>query len=96
MYLSFLDGRAFGPYRFPMKYIFLLILFSCAHKKIPLSDKKDDLVHVSTVMGQVQASYLKGCMDVYKEMNLAPAFPTCKEKAKEHRAEIQSILDQDL
>jgi hypothetical protein len=78
-----------------MKYFFLLILISCAHK-IPLSNKQGDLVHVSTVMDQVQSSYLKGCMDAYKEMNLAPAFPTCKEKAKEHRAEIQSILDQDL
>ncbi|MFL5786228.1 MAG: hypothetical protein ACJ76H_16535 [Bacteriovoracaceae bacterium] len=79
-----------------MKYIFLLAIISCAHKKIPLSEKQDDLVHVSTVMNQVQASYLQGCVDVYKEMKLAPAFPTCKEKAKEHRAEIQSILDQDL
>ncbi len=78
-----------------MKIIFLLLLISsCAHKS-PLSSKKDDLVHVSMVMDQVQQSYMKGCVDASKEFSLAPAFETCKAKAKDHRMEIQSILDQD-
>jgi hypothetical protein len=47
-------------------------------------------------MDQVQASYLKGCVDAYKELKLGPAFPSCKERAKNYRMEIESILSQDL
>ncbi len=78
-----------------MKILFpLLILFSCSHRP-PLADKKDDLVHVGTVMDQVQQSYMKGCVDASKEFSLAPAFETCKAKAKDHRMEIQSIINQE-
>ena len=93
--LSSLDGRASAPYRFFMKYILLLSLIACASKP-PLTNHKDELVHVSTVMDQVQFSYLKGCVDAYKELRLGPAFETCKVKAKDHRLEIQSILDQQV
>lgn len=80
-----------------MKIIFLLLLIvsSCAHRT-PLSGKKDDLVQVALVMDQVQQSYMKGCVDAFKEFSLGPAFESCKVKAKDHRMEIQSILDQDL
>ena len=94
MYLSFLDGRALGPYRFLMKYLFLIAIISCAHRP-PLTDKKDDLVHVSTVMDQVQASYLKGCADAFGMLKIPRPFETCRDKAILHRQEIQSILDQD-
>ncbi len=77
-----------------MKYLFFLSLLACASKP-PITNHKDELVHVSTVMDQVQFSYLKGCVDAYKEIKLGPAFETCKAKAKDHRLEIQSILDQD-
>ena len=92
-FLSSLDGRATRPYRFSMKYIFLLSLLACATRP-PITNHKDELVHVSTVMDQVQFSYLKGCVDAYKELKLGPAFETCKVKAKDHRMEIQSILTQ--
>lgn len=95
--LSFLDGRASGPYRFLMKYFLLSSLFfviSCATRP-PLADKKDDFVHVSTVMDQVQFSYMKGCVDAYKDLKLGPSFPSCKEKAIEHRNEIKSIIEQE-
>lgn len=78
-----------------MKHFLLIFLLACSHRP-PLSEKKDDLVHVSTVMDQVQFSYLKGCVDASKELKLGPSFETCKLKAKEHRLEIQSILDQDV
>jgi len=91
--LSSLDGKVTRPYRFFMKYILLLTLLACASKP-PITNHKDELVHISTVMNQVQFSYLKGCVDAFKELNLGPSFDTCKDKAKDHRLEIQSILDQ--
>lgn len=93
--LSSLDGRASGPYRFFMKYFFLLSLIACATKH-PITNHKDELVHVSTVMDQVQLSYMKGCMDAYREIKLPEPIETCKVKAKDHRLEIQSILDQQV
>jgi hypothetical protein len=77
-----------------MKYILLMTLLACAHRA-PLAGKKDELVHVSTVMDQVQFSYMKGCVDAYKDLKLGPSFPDCKVKAKAHREEIQSIINQD-
>lgn len=78
-----------------MKILFpLLLVFACSHRP-PLANKKDDLVHVSTVMDQVQQSYMKGCVDAYREIKLGPSFESCKARAKEHRLEIQSIIDQD-
>jgi hypothetical protein len=78
-----------------MKLFFpLILLFACSHRP-PLLNKKDDLVHVSTVMDQVQQSYMKGCVDVYQQFKLGRSFEACKVKAKEHRLNIQSILDQD-
>ncbi len=76
-----------------MKILILLILVACAHRP-PLADKKDDLVHISSVMDQVQFSYMKGCVDAYKDLKLGPSFPDCREKAKAHRMEIKSIIDQ--
>ncbi len=78
-----------------MKYLILIALIACSHRP-PLADKKDndELVRVSTVMDQVQFSYMKGCVDAYKDLKLGPSFPDCREKAKEHRNEIKSIIDQ--
>lgn len=78
-----------------MKILILLALIACSHRP-PIADKKDDLVHISTVMDQVQFSYMKGCVDAYKDLKLGPSFPDCREKAKEHRNEIKSIIDQPL
>ena len=78
-----------------MKYLLLLSLLACATKH-PITNHKDELVHVSTVMDQVQLSYLKGCMDAYREIKIPTAIETCKVKAKDHRMEIQSILDQQV
>ncbi|MES2527898.1 MAG: hypothetical protein V4598_12470 [Bdellovibrionota bacterium] len=77
-----------------MKILILILMVSCAHRS-PLAGKKDELVHVSLVMAQVQQSYMKGCVDAYKEFQLGPAFESCKVKAKDHRMEIESIMAQD-
>ncbi len=78
-----------------MKILILILMVSCASRS-PLTGKKDELVHVSMVMDQVQQSYMKGCVDAYKDIHLGPAFESCKVKAKDHRMEIESILGQDL
>lgn len=77
-----------------MKYLLLLLVIACSHRP-PLSEKSGDFVQISTVMDQVQFSYQKGCVEAYRELNLGPGFETCKMKAKEHRLEIQSIIDQE-
>lgn len=78
-----------------MKLLLLLIVVSCASRP-PLGENQGEFVQVSTVLDQVQFSYQKGCVDAHRELRLGGAFDTCKARAKEHRLEIQSILDQDL
>lgn len=90
MHLVTFSGRTLGP-----AGLFLFVLISCASTKPPLSRSQGDLVHVSTVMEQVQFSYMKGCVDAHRELQLASAFETCRARAIDHRLEIKSILDQD-
>lgn len=80
-----------------MKYFLLLTLIACASRnKPPITDHKDELVHLSTVMDQIQFSYQKGCVDAYRDVKLGPSFETCRDKAKDHRLEMESILRQDF
>ena len=77
--------------------LLLLLLVSCAHKKpqaVQCPEPDDDRVSVNAALNQAQMSYLKGCVDSFRFLRMAPSFEHCVEKAKAHRLDIQSIMDQ--
>jgi hypothetical protein len=57
---------------------------------------ESDVVSVQTALDHAQMSYLRGCVEGLKEYAKKGHFPFCKEKAKLHRHEIQSILDSNI
>lgn len=73
--------------------LFLLIFTSCAHKP---SKKGEDLVSLNAALNHAQMSYLKGCVDAYRDLNIPAAFVRCKDKAHLHRQELDSFMDVDL
>jgi hypothetical protein len=75
------------------KIIILLFFVSCA--QAPLNKEKD-LVSLNAALNQGQASYLKGCVDAYRALNIPMAFPACRDRSFIHRQELDSIMDQDL
>lgn len=78
-----------------MKYLILLsLLISCAHGPKKVEDE-DNLVSVDTALMQAQASYLKGCVDALKALNVAQAFPGCRDKSVIHRKEIENFMQEN-
>lgn len=77
-----------------MKLILIASLFaSCAHKQ---ASSKKDLVSVETALNQAQASYLKGCVDILKDLLIPNAFTGCRDKSLVHRRELDEIMNTDL
>jgi hypothetical protein len=72
--------------------IWMMLLVSCA--QVPAKQK--DLVSLDAALNQAQASYLKGCVDVMKDLKIPVSFPDCRDKSLDHRRELDSIMDQDL
>jgi hypothetical protein len=70
--------------------ILLFLTIGCAHKKRDIEDP--DLVTVKTALDQAQMSYLKGCVDAYKENKLGPAFEHCVQQAKKHRLNLDDFM----
>jgi hypothetical protein len=78
-----------------MKHIiFLVLLTSCASKKIP--ENRKDMVSVQAALMQARASYMKGCVDGLKELKVPIAFPGCRDKSILHLKELEGIMDQEL
>jgi len=77
-----------------MKSILIILLFftySCSQVSTrPAEDK--DLVSVDAAIDHVRSSYLKGCVDAHHLLKIPQSFETCVMRAKEHEAEIRSIL----
>ncbi len=76
-----------------MKFIFfmMLIFSSCSNLK-PSPEVDDHFITVLTALDHAQMSYLKGCVDTHKELTNDGSFPKCRDKAKNHRKEIESII----
>lgn len=77
-----------------MRYLILLILFSCS--SIQKNNSQNEFVTVRTAMDQAQMSYLKGCVDSFRKLGMAPSFDHCKEEAIAHRIELDSIMEQPV
>jgi hypothetical protein len=75
-----------------MKLIPILILaISCAHREIK---QEQDHVSVNAALNQAQASYLKGCVDALKTLQVPNAFTGCRDRSILHRQEIDGIMEQ--
>lgn len=79
-----------------MKFSLLFLLIACSTSKTPKNEPPThDLVTVRTALEQAQMSYLKGCVDSFRDLGMAPSFDTCRIKAMKHRQEIDSIMEQE-
>lgn len=64
------------------------------HEINPVPKKiHDDEVSEVAALDQAQNSYLKGCVEAFRSMNIGPTFETCLEKAKGHRLELEGIMN---
>lgn len=77
------------------KLLLFVLLYGCSQlSPKPQSTLEEGEVTVDTALDQARASYLKGCVDAFHELKIAPAFGQCMDKAILHREEIQGIMDQ--
>ncbi len=75
-------------------FIFLFILVSCAHQSKKTEPKYySDQVSVRVALDQAQMSFLRGCVESFRTFKIKPSFETCREKAIQHRLEVQEILE---
>jgi hypothetical protein len=73
-----------------MKLLYILVFYiSCAHQA---PREEENLVSLDTALMQAQASYLKGCVDILKDLKIPMAFHGCRDKSIIHIKEIQEIM----
>ena len=77
-----------------MKYLVLILLYSCSQVSTrPPLPSETDQVSLQATLNHIRASYLKGCVDVFRDIHLPIAFETCRERADIHVKEVQGIID---
>jgi hypothetical protein len=74
----------------------LLLIFLVSCSQIPAKKKGEELVSVNAALNHAQASYLKGCVDAYRALNIPAAFARCRDNAHLHRQELDSFMGLDL
>lgn len=78
-----------------MKILLFLALLSygCSQVK-PKPPIDEDDVSLEAALNQAQSSYLLGCVEASKTSKISPAFPVCRDRARNHRREIEEIIKQ--
>jgi hypothetical protein len=71
----------------------LFFLYSCSQvsRKSP---PHTELVSVGAALDHIQASYLRGCVEAFKELGMPASFEHCRDKAKDHQHEVREIIEQ--
>jgi hypothetical protein len=71
----------------------LFFLYSCSQvsRKSP---PHGDLVSVDAALDHIQASYLRGCVEAFKELGVPTSFEHCRDKAEDHQNEVRQIIEQ--
>lgn len=65
--------------------------FSSKQSKTELTEN-EDLVSLNAALNHAQASYLKGCVDALKKVNVSFIFKFCRQSSLQHRKEIESFV----
>ena len=78
-----------------LKLFILFLVTSCSHQLMK-KEKRSELVSVDVALDQAQMSYLKGCVESYRDLRMGPSFPHCREKAMAHRLELNQIMDTEI
>lgn len=76
-----------------MRFFFFLLIIACSSTK---KDPQGDFVTVRTALDQAQMSYLRGCVESFKKLGMAPSFDHCREEAIAHRIELNSIMERPV
>ena len=71
----------------------MLLSYGCSQVK-PKPIENDDEVSINAALNQAQSSYLLGCVEASKTSKLSPAFPVCRDRALNHRLQIEEIIRQ--
>ncbi len=71
----------------------LFFLYSCSQVSIK-SPPHGDLVSVDAALDHIHASYLRGCVEAFKELGVPTSFEHCRDKAKDHQNEVKEIIEQ--
>lgn len=80
-----------------MRKILLLLFLTYGCAQVPPRGKvntQNDDVSLVVALDQAQMSYLKGCVEAFKEMGQGPSFDRCRDRAVQHRKEIDFIHSQ--
>ena len=77
-----------------VKLLLFLFLYSCSQvSKRPTIP--DDRISVQTALDHIRSSYLKGCVDAWKDLGFPVSFEICRDQAILHEKEVRGILGQD-
>ena len=71
----------------------LFFLYGCSQvsRKSP---PHGELVSVDAALDHIQASYLRGCVEAFKELGVPTSFEHCRDKAEDHQNEVRQIIEQ--
>jgi hypothetical protein len=73
--------------------IILIVLVSCA--QAPVKPREDE-VSLGAALNQSQMSYMKGCVDAMAFLKVPVLFENCRDMARDHRRELDSIMNQEI
>jgi hypothetical protein len=74
-----------------LKSSLALMLVSCA--QMPAHKTYSDDVSLGAALDQAQMSYLRGCVEAFRSLQIGPSFEACRDKAKAHRLELNDMVD---
>lgn len=71
----------------------LFFLYSCSQVSVKPT-LPSGLVSVDAALDHIQASYLRGCVEAFKELGVPTSFEYCRDKAKDHQNEVREMIEQ--
>ena len=75
-----------------MRIILTLLFLTYGCSQLPPRAAPEE-VSLDAALNQAQMSFLKGCVGSFQELGIAPSFARCRDKALDHRRELEQILD---
>ena len=76
-----------------LNLFFLFFLYSCSQVSVKPTPHSE-LVSVDAALDHIQASYLRGCVEAFKELGVPISFEHCRDKAKNHQNQVKEMIEQ--